>query len=101
VLQCVAVCCRVLQCVAPPAVSRANRARVTPLGVGVLQCIAVCCSVLQCVAVCCSTCCVMSQPRESCTVGRRCVAVYYSVLSVLQRVAVCCCVLQCCSAAVL
>jgi len=52
VLQCVAVCCSVLQCAVPAFCS-------------VLQCVAVCCSVLQCavpafcsvlqcVAVCCS-----------------------------------------------
>ena len=38
-LQCVAVCCSVLQCVA--------------VCCSVLQCVAVYCSVLQCVAVCC------------------------------------------------
>jgi len=44
VLQCVAVCCSVLQCLE-------IRARVR---CSVLQCVAVCCGVLQCVAVCCS-----------------------------------------------
>ena len=68
-LQCVAVCCSVLQCVAEsrkdfgPLLSRPARRLLS-----VLQCAAVCCSVLQCVAVCCS---------------------------VLQCVAVCCSVLQC------
>jgi len=38
-LDCVAVCCSVLQCVA--------------VCCSVLQCVAVCCSVLQCVTVCC------------------------------------------------
>ena len=50
VLQCVAVCCSVLQCI--------NGMVVHTQGAGVdlcckvLQCVAVCCSVLQCVAVC-------------------------------------------------
>jgi len=69
-LQCVAVCCSVLQyvvkivCVrdAPPAPLFSHRY------VHVLQCVSACCSVIQCVAMCCS---------------------------VLQCVAVCCCVLQC------
>ena len=73
-LQCVAVCCSLLQFVA--------------VCCSVLQCVAVCCSVLQCIAVCCSVLqCVL-----------QCVAV---CCSVLQRVAVCCSVLQrvvaCCS----
>jgi len=42
-MQCHAVCCRVLQCVAV-----------------IVQFIAVCYSVLQCVAVCCSVCCSVS-----------------------------------------
>ena len=41
VLQCVAVCCSVLQCVSQP----------------VVQCVAVCCSLMQCVAVCVALCC--------------------------------------------
>jgi len=55
VLQCVAVCCSVLQCVLITRWSLAH----TSLGswlkavcCSVLQCVAVCCSVLQCVAVC-------------------------------------------------
>jgi hypothetical protein len=48
-LQCVAVCCSMGQCVAPP-----YNVAITGLCLGVLQCVAVCCSVLQCVAVCCS-----------------------------------------------
>jgi len=51
-VQCVAVCCNVLQYVA--------------VCCSVLQCVAVCCSVLQCVAVCCSV--------------LQCVAVCFSVL---------------------
>jgi len=75
VLQCVAVCCSVLQCVAD----------------SVLQCVAVCCGVLRCVAVCCS---VLSSAADSCVAEGvlRCVAVCFSVL---QCVAVCCSVLQC------
>ena len=53
-LQCVAVCCSVLQrrfCIH-------GCERSTDLRVGgdacVLQCVAMCCSLLQCVAVCCS-----------------------------------------------
>ena len=50
VLQCVAVCCIVLQCVwgeeGTPAEEKSMDFH------GVLQCVAVCCSVLQCVAVC-------------------------------------------------
>jgi len=45
VLQCVAVCCSVLQCVIVNLVTSK---------IDMLQCVAVCCSVLQCVAVCCS-----------------------------------------------
>jgi len=59
VMQCVAVCCSVLQCALQCVAVCCN----------VLQCVAVCCSVLQCVAVCCSV--------------RQCVAV---CCSVLQRV---------------
>jgi len=78
VLQCVAICCSVLQSVAVLSVKMHwsvpayLRAAVCCI---VLYCVEVCCIVLQCVAVCCS---------------------------VLQRVVVCCSVLQrvvvCCSA---
>jgi len=79
VLQCVAVCCSVLQCVAATHCSALQRYCNTPQhtncwrscsrgcdcswshGVAVccsvLQCFAVCCSVVQCVAVCCWRCC--------------------------------------------
>jgi len=74
-LQCVAVCCSVLQCVAAPLVKALTTvhvfARLPVVCCGVLQRVAVCCSVLQCVAVC---------------------------YSVLQCVAVCCSVLQCVAA---
>jgi len=44
VLQCVAMCCSVLQCVA---VINSKSLDGLRLGVRVLQCVAVCCSVLQ------------------------------------------------------
>jgi len=78
VLQYVAVCCSMLQCVAAYVYHCC----------GVLQRDAVCCSMLQCVAVCCSR----HVPLL------RCVAVYCSML---HCVAVCCSKLQydaaCCS----
>ena len=98
VVQCIAVSCSVLQCVAVflhcVAVCCSMLQRV-PLCRNVLQCVAlsysvmqfvanvlqyvaVCCSELQCMAVCCSV--------------LQCVAVCYSVL---QCAAVCCSVLQC------
>ena len=49
-LQYVAVCCSVLQCVAV----RCSVLQCVAMCCSVLQCVAVCCSVLQCVAVCCS-----------------------------------------------
>jgi len=75
-LQCVAVCCRVLQCVA------------------------VCCSVLQCLAVCSVLQC--DAADDSNGVDVKCVVVCSSMVqyiavccSVLQYVAVCCSALQC------
>ena len=71
-LQCVAVCCIVLQRVA--ACCR------------VLQCIAVCCSVLQCIAVCCSVlqcvvvCCSVLQCVAACCSVLQCAVVHCSVL---------------------
>ena len=71
-LQCVAVCCSVLQCVQ----HRSTSISLTAPYVGcsalmqcvaacvLMQCVAVCCSVLQCVAVCCSVgakCCLAMQ----------------------------------------
>ena len=59
VMQCVAVCCSVLQCVAASLVVefmtiwRMLRIRVgSYLCCSVLHCVAVCCSVLQCCALC-------------------------------------------------
>ena len=86
-LQCVAVCCSVsqcVQCVVTTFVATDSADVVTTLQVCValccsaLLCVAVCCNVLQCVALCCSV--------------LQCVAV---CCSVLQCVAVCCSVLQC------
>jgi len=74
VLQCVAVCCSVLLCVAGR--------RVTS-HIHICVCVAVCCSLLQCVA----ECCFVLQEDES----RR----IYLYVYVLQCVAVCCSVLQC------
>jgi len=65
VLQCIAACCSVLQCVATwvsvncsalhyAAGSQSVWSPSLNHVIGVLQCVAVCCSVLQCVAVCCS-----------------------------------------------
>jgi len=68
VLQCVAVCCSVLQCVH----IRLDDVRRQTKTVRKVLCVALRCSMLQCVAVCCS-----------------------AVFSVVQCVAVWCCVLQC------
>jgi len=46
VLQCVAVCCRVMHCVT---MFRCQKSRYVAVYCSVLQCIAVCCRVLQCV----------------------------------------------------
>jgi len=72
VLQCVSVCCSVLQCA-----QHRSRSLLMCRDMCVLQCVAVCYSVLQCVTVCYSV--------------LQCVAV---CCSVLQCVAVCCSVLQ-------
>jgi len=83
-LQCVAMCCNVLQCVAPHRPLKdasfivAHATKEAVLCCSVLQCVAACCSVLERVAVCCSM--------------LQCVAMYYSVL---QCATVCCSVLQC------
>jgi len=97
-LQCVAVCCSVLQCASlliflhtlfhislcyyrppttSPSITRTSLWQCVAVCCCVLQCVVVCCSVLQCVAVCCSV--------------LQCVAVCHSVL---QCVAVCCSVLH-------
>jgi len=87
-LQCVAVCCSVLQCVAVPCVAVC----------GSVQCVAVCCSVFQCVAASCSAlqyvavCCRVLPCVALCGSVRQCVAM---CCSVLQCVAVCRSVSQC------
>ena len=122
-LQCVAVCCSVLQCVTKQSTTTRHTRPVTNLKSSVthqksvLQCVAVWCSVLQCVAVCCSVlqcvvvycnvlqcvavCCSVLQSVAECCSVLQCAAVCCSVLrcvavccSVLQCVAVCCSVLQ-------
>jgi len=118
VLQCVAVGCSRLQCVAVYYSLHAATER--DKGASLLQCDAVCCSVLQCVAVCCSViqcvaaCCSVLQCDAVCCSALQCVVVSHSVLqcnavycsmhaacvhtvyySVLQCVAVNCSVLQC------
>jgi len=82
-LQCVAVCCGVLQC------SKNCWSLFTCMCVCVLQCVAVCCSVLQCVAVCCS---VLPCSQITGLSLHTCLCV---CCSVLQRDAACCSVLQC------
>jgi len=107
VLQCVAVCCSVLPCVAV-ASQPAPLAISTPFsftGTSVLQCIAVCCSALQFVAVCCSVIaaspCLWPQAHPILIHRYECAEMFVAVLqcvtvccSVLQCVAVCCSVLQ-------
>jgi len=111
-LQCVAVCCSVLQ----TAIKRFPEVWEKTIAIhldwrcitmelrysSVLQRVAACCSVLQCIAVCCS---VLPCVAVCCSV-LQCVAVYCSArqcecCSVLQCVAMCCSVLQrvaaCCS----
>ena len=106
VVQCVAVCCSVLQL--NTAVIERGRARalmgtntsVFDDGVwcSVVQCVAVCCSVLQCVAVCYNVlqCVVVHGSALQCIAACyrvvQCVAVCFSVL---QCMAVRCNVLQC------
>jgi len=52
VLQCVAVCCRLLQFVAAAGPFGSGTLPSRSRCVGVSQCVDVCCNVLQCVAVC-------------------------------------------------
>ena len=90
-LQCVAVCCSVLQRVALNILSTITGAHAVEnaciVCCSVLQCVAVCCSVLQCVAVCCSACTI--------TGAHTIENAYMMCCSVMQCVAVCCSVLQC------
>ena len=93
VLQCVAVCCSVLQCNNQLRISLESETGSEGGGGDV----AVCCSVLQCVAVCCSVLpyvamrCSASQCAEVCCRVLHGVAAYCIML---QRVAACCSVLQ-------
>jgi len=82
VLQCIAVCCSVLQC--GPIVLISLRETCNGKAFGV----AVCCSVLQCVAVCCNG---LISLKETCFGKAFSVAV---CCSVLQCAAVCYSVLQ-------
>jgi len=110
-LQCVAVCCSVLQWVTVSCSglqcetksdgrhgSDGEHCLSGDDRCSVLQCVAVCCSVLQCVAVCCS----VLQCAAVCCSGLQCAAVFCSVLhcvavccSGLQWVVVCCIMLYC------
>jgi len=95
VLQCVAVCCSVLQRVA---VRVAGILALTTRGQVHMLCVAVCCNVLQSVAVCCS----LSQSVAVCCSLLQCVLqrhrrsshMYTYMCCVLQSVAVCCSLLQ-------
>ena len=116
-LQCVAVSCSVLQCVAETGLGLSATKKSRGGEVKLLQCVAACCSIalcctaLQCVAVCCivlhciAVCCSVLQcvavssswfhrlvPNTFPSPVLQCVAVRCSVL---QCVAVCCSVLQC------
>jgi len=111
VLQCVAVCCSVLQCVADPCVYTYRRAFGQRATRGMAN--VACCSVLQCVAVCCSAMQIyvykgteepkgrpmvlqMQQAEHPHTAEAPVVLQYVAVCcSALQCVAVCCSTLQC------
>jgi len=86
-LQCVAVCCSVLQCghvssacchvyIFTPHTPSYLMCVGVKVCCSVLQCVAVCCSVLQCVAVCCSV--------------LQCVAVWSCIYLLFVGVKVCC-----------
>ena len=110
-LQCVAVCCSVLQCCSVVrilthtqcvVVCTASDSGSSSSRCSVLQCVAVCCSVLQCVVVCCSmlqkairgapqVVAVVASPETYIYIYKQCVAVLQCVAvygSVLQCVAV-------------
>ena len=115
-LQCVAVCCSVLQCVAhinqenlksrsqvsylrvTSHMCNTNRSYTARIEIGeskvccsVLQCVAVCCSVLQCVHIC------ATQSTLTQHISTPIILTYEDreIQSVLQCVAVCCSVFQC------
>jgi len=87
-VQCVAVCCSVLQCVAVATEVPEDAAFLAPLLLHVPG--KVCCSVLQCVAVCCSVLQWQLRYPKTRHLWRR----FYSTCLV-KCVAVCCSVLQC------
>jgi len=107
VLQCVAVCCSVLQCVAAEAKSSQQSIKLCSTCVcvavccNVLQWIAVRCSALQCVAVCCS---VLQLRQRHKHIPQNSAAPVYVLQCIAMRVAVyvavCCSVLQFVAAAV-
>jgi len=90
VLQCVAVCCSVLQCVADTKAIH-QWCLIWNTVMSTWLCVAVCHSVLQCVAVCCS----VLQIRRPCTSDVSYDIPLWAPGCVLQCVAVCCSVLQC------
>jgi len=96
-MQCVAVCCSVLQCVVVCCAHRSPSSPCARLHCSVLQRAAVCRSVLQCVAVCCSVLQCVARIAVHYLLELACVAVYCSVL---QRVTAheLACVAVCCSA---
>ena len=86
-LQRVAACCSVVQCVVVGA-ARVERLRTMVFyWCSVFQCVAVCCSVLQRSAVCCGGGSVSGAAENNSIVVVQCVA---ECCSVLQRIAVCC-----------
>ena len=107
VLQCVVVCCSVLQCRNDG--THVHMSKVSMFWVyvctSVLQCVVlVCCSVLQCVAVCCSVlqCVAVQESWHTHTHEQGEHVIGYVCCSVLQCVAVCCsivlrCIAVCCS----
>jgi len=106
-LQCVEVCCSVLQCCNRTAFSDRPPILISVVGVNpknILQCVAVCCSVLQCVAVCCSVlqCCNRTAFSDRPPIVISIVGL--NPKNMLQCVAVCCsvlkCVAVCCSVAI-
>ena len=90
VLQCVAVCCNVLQCVAVLQLT-CVRACVSCTGIHVLQCVAQCVAVWCSVLQCAAVCCSVLQRAVAFCSVLKCVAV---CCSVLQYVVVCCSMLQ-------
>jgi len=100
-MQCVAVCCSVLQLIAACcSAPHSGRTTATTLHItqylntmccSVLQCVAVCCSVLQCVAVLLGLVALLQWRCASRSIIKQCVAVFWSAL---QCVAICCNVLQ-------